>query len=162
MYKINKIKKKKIFIYYIEENTVKNNKILNFINNILSFKNSFVYESVEKGKIRGRYTIFGYDPDLILETYNKKIFKNNILQKTKDPIKFLNNTLKFLNFKLPEKLPPMSVMLNGYIGYDAIRYVEKLPNNCKDDLKIPDVKLIRPRKILIHDNLKKKNLLYLY
>ncbi len=156
MYKINKIKKKKIFIYYIEENTVKNNKILNFINNILSFKNSFVYESVEKGKIRGRYTIFGYDPDLILETYNKKIFKNNILQKTKDPIKFLNNTLKFLNFKLPEKLPPMSVMLNGYIGYDAIRYVEKLPNNCKDDLKIPDVKLIRPRKILIHDNLKKK------
>ena len=55
----------------------------------------------------------------------------------------------------------MSVMLNGYIGYDAIRYVEKLPNNCKDDLKIPDVKLIRPRKILIHDNLKKKFIIFL-
>ena len=35
-------------------------------------------------------------------------------------------------------------------------YVEKIPNKCKDDLKLPDVKLLRPRTLIIHDNLKKK------
>ena len=37
--------------------------LINLINNFLSVKNSFVFESVKKGKIRGRYTIFGKDPD---------------------------------------------------------------------------------------------------
>ena len=38
----------------------------------------------------------------------------------------------------------------------AIRYIEKIPNNCKNDLKIPDVRLLRPRILIIHDNLKKE------
>jgi Anthranilate/para-aminobenzoate synthases component I len=49
----------------------------------------------------------------------------------------------------------MSLMLIGYFGYDIIRFVEKIPNRTKNDLKIPDVRLQRPRKIIIHDNLKK-------
>ena len=34
--------------------------------------------------------------------------------------------------------------------------LEKIPNKCKDDLKLPDVRLLRPRTLVIHDNLKKK------
>jgi anthranilate synthase component 1 len=71
----------------------------------------------------------------------------------------------------------MSAMLAGYLGYDIIRFKEKISNNCKNDLKIPDLKLIRPQIIIIYDsekkeiffiqniyNKKKKNLknLYLY
>ena len=37
-----------------------------------------------------------------------------------------------------------------------IRYIENIPNNCKDDLKIPDVRLLRPQTLIVHDNLKKK------
>ena len=44
----------------------------------------------------------------------------------------------------------------GYFGYDTIRYIEKIPNTTKDDLKIPDVRLSRPQKIIIHDNVLKK------
>ena len=47
-------------------------------------------------------------------------------------------------------------MLVGYFSYDVIRYVEKIPNKCIDDLKIPDVRLSRPRNLIIYDNLKKK------
>ena len=43
----------------------------NIINNFLTKKNSFIFESVEKRKIRGRYTIIGADPDKIWE-FNKK------------------------------------------------------------------------------------------
>ena len=47
-------------------------------------------------------------------------------------------------------------MLVGYFSYDIIRYIEKIPDKCKDDLKIPDVRILRPKNIIIYDNLKKK------
>jgi len=50
----------------------------------------------------------------------------------------------------------MASMLVGYFSYDIIRYLEKIPNKCKDDLKIPDVRLSRPRNLVIYDNFKKK------
>ena len=50
----------------------------------------------------------------------------------------------------------MASMLVGYFSYDIIRYIEKIPNNCKDDLKIPDVRISRPKNLVIYDNLKKK------
>ena len=49
----------------------------------------------------------------------------------------------------------MASMLVGYFSYDVIRYIEKIPNRCKDDLKVPDVRLLRPMTLIIHDNLKK-------
>ena len=53
----------------------KNNKIIeNIINNFLIKKNSFIFESVEKRRIRGRYTIIGADPDKIWDFNKKKIF----------------------------------------------------------------------------------------
>ena len=47
-------------------------------------------------------------------------------------------------------------MISGYFSYDSIRYVEKIPNNCKNDLNLPDVRLLRPRTLVIHDNVKKE------
>lgn len=49
----------------------------------------------------------------------------------------------------------MAKMLVGYFSYDIIRYIEKIPNKCIDDLKIPDVRLMRPRNLIIYDNQKK-------
>ena len=50
----------------------------------------------------------------------------------------------------------MASMLVGYFSYDIIRYIEKIPNKCKDDLRIPDVRLSRPKNLVIYDNFKKK------
>ena len=153
MLKIKKINNKKFTLYYCEKKFTNSKTLLSYIDKILVKKNSFIYESVEKGKIRGRYTIFGYDPDLIYDIYNGKFFKNKKKIKIKNPILYIKNQLKFFKFTLPKHMPPMSMMLNGYFGYDSIRYIERIPDNCKDDLKIPDIKLIRPCKIVIFDNL---------
>ena len=51
------------------------NEINNLINNFLNEKNSFVFESVEKGVIKGRYTIFGKNPDKIWEFNNNSCYK---------------------------------------------------------------------------------------
>ena len=49
-------------------------KVENIFNFILVEKNSFIFESVEKGKTRGRYTIVGLKPDKIWDI-NKKVLK---------------------------------------------------------------------------------------
>ena len=78
-------KRNKNQILYISRNTQNDREVLNLINNFLSEKNSFIFESVEKGKIRGRYTIFGKNPDKIWEFNNKNSYL--IRNKTKKKLK---------------------------------------------------------------------------
>ena len=146
-------KKNKFSLCYVIEKRANLNKIELLIDNVLCKTNSFIFESVEKAKTRGRYTIFGFEPDLTLEIKNKNIFinKKKILNKL-PPKKFLENFIKKFSFQVPSSLPSMSVLLSGYLGYDIIRYFEKIPDNNVDDLNIPDVKLIRPTFVYIHDN----------
>ena len=133
--------------------------ILNLINNFLKEKNSFIFESVEKGKIKGRYTIFGKNPDKIWEFNNQNSYlvKDNNKKKIKgNPDKIIESILEEFKFKTPKELPPICSLISGYFSYDSIRYAENIPNKCKDDLKLPDVRLLRPRTLVIHDNFKKK------
>jgi anthranilate synthase component 1 len=137
----------------------KNKAIENIINNFLEKKNSFIFESVEKRRIRGRYTILGADPDKIWEFNKKKItlYDNNKKKNIKaTTYKYLKKIIENFNFPLPKELPSICSLLVGYFSYDIIRYIEKVPDKCLDDLKIPDVRLMRPKTIIIHDNLIKK------
>ena len=70
-FKINH-KKKLNQILYLSLDSDGANEIINLINNFFTETNSFVFESVEKGFIKGRYTIFGKNPDKIWE------FNNNV------------------------------------------------------------------------------------
>ena len=145
---------------YAEKKVKNYNEVLSLIDNFLKDKNSFIFESVEKGIIKGRYTIFGKDPDKIWEFNNNKSFlidKKNKKKSIKgDPQKIIENIIEDFRFKTPKNLPPICSLISGFFSYDSIRYIEKIPNNCKDDLKLPDVRLLRPRVLIIHDNLKKK------
>ena len=64
--------------------------------------------------------------------------------------------MKILNLKLQKIYQKFVLLISGYFSYDSIRYIEKIPNKCKNDLKLPDVRLLRPRTLVIHDNLKKE------
>ena len=146
-------------IIYTSQKVRNDQEVLNLIDNFLREKNSFIFESVEKGKIKGRYTIFGKNPDKIWEFNNKNSYltTNNIKKKIKGaPEKIIEEIIEEFKFKTPVGLPPICSLISGYFSYDSIRYVEKIPNKCKDDLKLPDVRLLRPRTLVIHDNLKKR------
>ena len=151
--------KKKNQILFVEKICSNYNKVENIFNLILSKKNSFIFESVEKGKNRGRYTIIGYNPDKIwdFKKNNLTIFNKKKVKKLKvNPLNYINNLTKNFKMDLPKRIPSMSSMLVGYFSYDIIRYVESIPDNCKDDLKIPDVRILRPKNLIIYDNFKKK------
>ncbi|MDC1278285.1 anthranilate synthase component I [Pelagibacteraceae bacterium] len=146
-------------IIYNSQKVKNDQEVLNLIDNFLVEKNSFIFESVEKGKIRGRYTIFGKNPDKIWEFNNRNSYltTNNVKKKIKgEPKKIIEKIIEEFKFKTPAGLPPICSLLSGYFSYDSIRYIEKVPNKCMDDLNLPDVRLLRPRTLIIHDNLKKK------
>ena len=134
-----------------------------FIENLYKFilvkKNSFIFESVEKGKVRGRYTIIGFNPDKIINIKNNKIIEDNFNKKKiikQNILNYLNKLFRNFKVKSPKELPRMSSMLVGYFSYDIIRLIEKIPNSCSDDINIPDIRLMRPKNLIIYDNFKGK------
>ena len=68
-------KLKKDQLIYIVKNCKDYKKVENVFNFLLAEKNSFIFESVEKGIIRGRYTIIGLNPDKVWN-----INKNTIVE----------------------------------------------------------------------------------
>ena len=150
---------KKNQIVYTSKKVNSDDEVINLIDNFLEEKNSFIFESVEKGKIKGRYTIFGKDPDKIWEFNNQKSYliteNKKIILKDK-PEELIEKIIENFKFDTPKNLPKICSLISGYFSYDSIRYIEKIPNSCKNDLNLPDVRLIRPRTLVIHDNLKKE------
>ena len=157
-FKSQYLKKKNQVLYYsIKTNGLK--EIENLINNFLIEKDSFVFESVEKGFIKGRYTIFGKNPDKIWEFNDNKcklLFKYQTKKLNGNPKKNIEKIIENFNFEIPKELPPISSIISGYFSYDIIRYIEKIPNKTKNDLKIPDTRILRPRNLIVHDNIEKK------
>ena len=135
------------------------------VSTLLKFKKekySFLFESVEKGNNKGRYSFLGLKPDLIWECKDNKCVIKNIKEKitlnnnSKSPLDSLKKLFKDNKFKIPENLPPMSAGLFGYLGYDMIQYFEKLDFKNIDSLKLPDSIFIRPTIMLVFDNVSDK------
>ncbi len=150
-------KKNQVLYLTIKSNGI--NETENLINNFLIEKNSFIFESVEKGKIKGRYTILGKNPDYIWEFQGnkcKQIINNKIKILKNSSKNIIDQIIENFKFEIPKELPNICSIISGYFSYDVIRYVENIPNKCKDDLNIPDVRLIRPKSLIILDNLEKK------
>ncbi len=160
---LNKFKKKhlnsKNQILYKSKMCKDYYKVENLFKFLLAEKNSFIFESVEKGKIRGRYTIIGLNPDKIWDIKKNTAIIDDLKKKKKikiNPLKYINKLIEDFKIDIPKQLPSMSSMIVGFFSYDIIRYIEKIPDKCKDDIKIPDIRLSRPRNLIIYDNVKKK------
>ncbi|MFZ1991680.1 MAG: anthranilate synthase component I [Alphaproteobacteria bacterium] len=122
--------------------------------------NTFLLESVEGGAVRGRYSVIGLDPDLIWRARGNKaeIAEAGALDKFKPceggTLDSLRALLAKSRIDLPPGMPPMSAGLVGYLGYDTIRLIERLPHVNPDPLGFPDGLFIRPRIMLIFDAVK--------
>jgi len=125
--------------------------------------NAFLLESVQGGETRGRYSIVGMKPDLIWRYRDGKAEINRSARSApdafvpdteKNPLKSLRGLLRETAMALPEGLPPMAVGLFGYLGYDMVRLIERLPNAPPDTLGLPDAILLRPTITAIFDTVR--------
>jgi len=120
---------------------------------------AFLLESVQGGDWRGRYSIIGLDPDFafrvkdgIAATSAGGFADADFTPMTEAPIEALRRVVKESAAAIPVGLPPPSAGLFGFLGYDMIRYVERLPGGAPDPLGLPDALLVRPRIVAVFDN----------
>ncbi len=122
----------------------------------------FLFESVEGGAARARYSIIGLKPDLIWRTRGDKAEINRIARADRHrfspcpggALASLRALIAESRIDLPSELPPMASGLYGYFGYEMVRLVEKLPNQKPDQLDIPDSLFVRPSIMAIFDSVK--------
>lgn len=119
---------------------------------------SFLFESVEGGAVRGRYSIIGFDPDLVWRANGDKAEINMapLEQSEYAPCKggtlaALRELLDRSRIELPDDLPPMAAGVFGYMGYDTVRLIEHLPCDNPDPIGTPDAIMIRPTIMVIFD-----------
>ena len=121
--------------------------------------NAFLLESVQGGEARGRYSIIGFNPDLIWRCRDGKaeVQRGDDFAPDNDcdaPLKSLKHHVEEARMALPDGLPPMSVGLFGYLGYDIVRHMERLPSPPPDALKLPDAIMLRPTITAVFDNVR--------
>jgi len=123
---------------------------------------SFLLESVEGGKIRGRYSFIGLNPDLIWRCFDEKAEVCRCPQRDKpmifetcdeDSLTSLRSLLQESEIKMPSGMPPMAAGLVGYMSYDMVRLMEHLPNDNSDPLGLPSGIFVRPTVIAVFDNI---------
>ncbi|MBC7519574.1 MAG: anthranilate synthase component I [Sandarakinorhabdus sp.] len=122
--------------------------------------NSFLLESVEGGAARGRYSIIGLDPDLIWRCRDGVAELNRdaraapfaFVPDRRPPIDSLRALIAECRMELPDGLPPMCGGLMGYLGYDMVRQMERLPAKNVDKMGIPEAVMGRPSLFAVFDN----------
>ncbi len=120
--------------------------------------NSFLLESIEGGAARGRYSVIGTDPDLIWRCRSGRAERasgaapDRFVPDDLQPLASLRALVDGNRMVLPPGMPPMAGGLVGYLGYDMVRLMERLPDRTADALGVPDALLLRPGLFAIFDH----------
>ncbi|MFM2129016.1 MAG: hypothetical protein RL477_562 [Pseudomonadota bacterium] len=122
---------------------------------------SFLFESVEGGAARGRYSFIGLKPDLIWRCRGQSAEINRealaraeaFAPCAEETLASLKTLIDECRLDVPAGLPPMAAGLFGYMGYDTVRLMERLPDDNPDTLGVPDGMFLRPTVIAVFDNI---------
>ena len=120
---------------------------------------AFLFESVEGGAFRARYSIITLNPDLVWRCRGDQaeiaegdaIAAGRFTPQAGGALDSLRDLVAASRIELPAGLPPPSAGLFGVMGYDMIRLAERLPNVNPDPLDLPDGVMTRPSIVAIFD-----------
>ena len=124
---------------------------------------SFLLESVEGGEHVARYSFLGTQPVLLFRSKGDTVLIEKggslqvyRLQQGEDPLHVLKRLMGQFKFVTDRDLPRFCGGFVGYIGYDMVRFFERLPDWTADDLQLPDCYLMLADTLVIFDHLKRK------
>jgi anthranilate synthase component 1 len=122
---------------------------------------TFLFESVVGGEQIGRYSFLGTDPFLIFRSRGEEISIEDVkageVRKCEgEPIEELRELLGKYHSELGDGFPRFTGGAVGYVSYDAIRLIERIPETVKDDLKLDDMLLLFFDTVLAFDNVTHK------
>lgn len=119
----------------------------------------FLLESVEGGERWGRYSFLGFDPVQVWEVRGGEIWISEggsicRIPHEGDPLRFLREVLDERRGARVEGLPRFWGGAVGYLGYDMVRFMERVPFVPKPSLAIPDASMMLTDALLIFDNVR--------
>jgi len=120
---------------------------------------AFLLESLEGGEEWGRYSFIGLRP---LATFSSRGSESNIDRcgqrqcRQGDPLVALEELLASFNVVVPAGLPRFFGGAVGFMGYDMVRFMERLPELTPPLEQFPDSSFMIPQLVLVHDNLKQR------
>jgi len=122
---------------------------------------AFLFESVIGGEKWGRYCFLGCDPSVIFRAKNGKcrIIRNGVESPapgSENPFTALRALMRGYHPAPAPGLPRFYGGAVGFLGYDAVRYFESLPDTTMDDLSMDDCCFMLTDTLLIFDNITRK------
>lgn len=123
-------------------------------------ENVFLLESAEAAERFGRYSFLGFDPKRTL-SYKDGIYTvvdaDGVREiPAKDPFRGL---AEIMGKKSVAPLPNLPAFVGGAVGffsYDAVRYLERLPDAPPDELDVPEAYFAVTDALVVFDHLRHK------
>ena len=121
-------------------------------------QHAFLFESLEGGEKWGRYSFIGFEPlatfascgtTVTIERGGRRQTRN-----CEDPLQALKELLDSFQACNTDYLPRFFGGAVGFLGYDMVRFMEKLPEENPPLAEFPDCLFVVPRQVLIYDNLR--------
>ena len=102
---------------------------------------TFLLESAEQGRQWSRYSFVGVRAAGVLtEREGRTVWTGDApLDLPADPLEALRALARRLRSPRDPELPPLTGGLVGYLSYDAVRRMERLPTTAVDDLGMPEL-----------------------
>jgi anthranilate synthase component 1 len=122
----------------------------------------FLLESVEGGEQVGRYTFIGLTPFKRIVARGREIAITEGRKTTQmegDIFAVLRDALSGHKPARIKGLPPFTAGAVGYLAYDAVRQIERLPSLAKDELRVPDACMLFFDEVLAFDHVRKEIML---
>ncbi|MFI6047754.1 anthranilate synthase component I [Nocardia sp. NPDC051321] len=117
---------------------------------------TFLFESAENGRSWSRWSFIGAgSPSALTVVDGEAAWLGNIpvdAPSGGDPLLALRETLELLQTERLPGLPPLTSGMVGYLGYDAVRRIERLPNLAADDLQLPEMVLLLATDLAAFDH----------
>ncbi len=118
---------------------------------------SFLLESVEGGEHVGRYTFFGVDPFQIVSCRGNRITLtrgSRQIHETGNVFDYLRRLGSQYRSAAIEGLPPFTAGAVGYLSYEAVRMLERLPPRVEPDVELDDAVFMYFSSLIAFDHVK--------
>ena len=107
---------------------------------------TFLLESAENGRSWSRWSFIGAGSAAALTVVDGQAHWQGTVPAGAptggDPLQVLRDTLELLRSERLPGLPPLTGGMVGYLGYDMVRRLERLPCTAADDLQVPEMVML--------------------